>query len=109
MAKKKTKAKKKKEIKHPLLINVLHEALVKAGHVVERDGWKENEHSVPPNDECEWLDVQMLDEEGNQITVHIYFKNKSTVLSEVTLYKAKKKTGFGTPNTFAMKQWPIKK
>ena len=80
MAKKKTKKEK--------LINTLHKALLKAGIQVERDGWQENKHSVPPNDNCEWLDIILKDKDNHKYTMHFYFTNESDKLDSVALYKA---------------------
>lgn len=95
--------------KQPLLIDTLEKALRKAGLEIERDGWTENSQSDPPHDECEWIDINLLDKEGNQITVHFYFSQGSTRLDEVTVYKAKKRTGFDMPKTFAKPKWEEEK
>ena len=93
----------------PPLIDILHDAILKAGYAVERDGWRENEFSKPPNDRCSWLDIKLFDEENNLVEVHLYFTQNSTRLDEVSVFKSKKKTGFGTPNLIAKRTWDKEK
>ena len=104
MVKKVKKEKKKKEKKiadKDKLITILQKALLDAGYEVERDGWTENSSSVPPHDECEWLDASLFDREGNKIDVHFYFSRNSTRLENLEIFKSKEKSGFNEPKLLA--------
>lgn len=94
MAKKTTKPKKK-------LIDIMHAAFEEAGYVVERGGWTENEHSVPPNDRCEWLDVSIKNEQPKHGDVknifHFYFSNNSTKFDHMELFRSKYKLKMTNP------------
>ncbi len=91
----------KKEYTEFYLIDGLHEALTRAGIHVNRDGWKEDGNSIPPNDNCQWLDVPLKDKEGNIYTVHFYFTNDSKVLSSLQIFKSEIKTTYTTPSHVA--------
>lgn len=71
-----------------LLIDNLHKALTDLGLDVEREGWKKNQHSKPLHDNCEWLDVNLSDKDGNRIIVHFYFTHNKKKLTELQVWKA---------------------
>ncbi len=93
--------KTKKRADKPSLINTLHKALLKLGLGVERDGWQETEHSNPPNDNCEWLDIPLKDKAGNIYTVHFYFSHDSSELASLQIFKSEIKITHSTPKHVA--------
>ncbi len=83
------------------LIDGLHKAIVDIGIKVERDSWRENENSNPPNDYCQWLDINLPDKDGNIYTIHFYFTHDSKILSSVQIFKSEVKKTYTTPNHIA--------
>ncbi len=83
------------------LIDALHKSLLSIGIEVNREGWRENENSSPPNDNCEWLDASLPDKDGNIYTVHFYFTNDSKVLGSLQIFKSEVKKTYTTPTCIA--------
>jgi hypothetical protein len=84
------------------LIDVLHQALLKAGYKVERDGWEDSimmekdgkkellkdDAGNLIKDHCEWLDIiGPVEEDGQQTSLHFYFEEDATVLTNVHIFR----------------------
>jgi hypothetical protein len=76
------------------LIDVLHQALVKAGYNVERGGWDE----IGTNDPCEWLDVKSDMVANKKTVIHFYFTNNATDLEDVKVYETEYQLEEGDTN-----------
>jgi hypothetical protein len=82
--------KKKQKNTKVKLIDILYAELKDAGIKVKRDGWKENEHSNPPHDECEWLDIKLKKHRSKKKhVIHLYFTQNGTRLDSVEVWKGK--------------------
>ena len=76
--------------KQTKLITQIQNALKDAGIKVKRDGWQENNASVPPNDNCEWLDIYLnKGKSKKKHIIHMYFSQNSNVLDTVEVWKGK--------------------
>ncbi len=61
---------------------------------VDIDGWSEPMESKLPKDKCSWIDISVLDKNGDKLMVHFYFTQNSTRLDDMIVYHAKKLEGF---------------
>lgn len=61
--------------------------MLEIGLKVNHDGWRENDFSDPPNDRCEWLDVNFKDDKDEHWTIHFYFNQNSSKLNDIAVFK----------------------
>jgi hypothetical protein len=70
------------------LIDIMQKAFEKAGYKTERDGWHNDIKRKDPDNWHEWLDiVGPVEEDGRQTSVHFYFENDATNLTEISVFR----------------------
>lgn len=92
--------------KRKKLIDRIQEQLLATGHKVKRGGWHDGVPGVDKKkDWCEWLDVNVYSKDNNRrYTINLYFEKNATILTDIHVYKSKKKKGYTASKLIALKK-----
>lgn len=66
------------------LINILERQLKSGGFEYEKDSWVE---TLPVKDKCAWLNIFLPFTDDKRYSVHLYFEDNETTLTEVAIYE----------------------